>query len=114
MAMVGHFVEVHRRRGLKVNAGKSKVTVLNGEEKLEYEVHVDEICLEHVTEFIYFGCFLDESGTKGGECSRKVVSVRRVAGDIRSLANIKGLQLECSRSCMSDYLCLFLRMVVRQ
>ena len=33
--MVGQFVEVCRRRGLKVNAGKSKVMVLNGEEGLE-------------------------------------------------------------------------------
>ena len=40
-SMVVRFVEVCRRRGLKVNAGKSKVRVLNGEEGLEYEVHVD-------------------------------------------------------------------------
>ena len=31
-AIVGCFVEVCRRRGLKVNAGKSKVMVLGGEE----------------------------------------------------------------------------------
>ena len=31
-AMVGSFVEVCRRRGLKVNAGNSKVIELNGEE----------------------------------------------------------------------------------
>ena len=31
-AMVGRFVEVCRRRGLKVNAGKSKVMVLSREE----------------------------------------------------------------------------------
>ena len=37
-AMVGHFVNVCRRRGLKVNAVKSKVIVLNGEEGLECEV----------------------------------------------------------------------------
>ena len=30
--MVGQFTEVCRRRGLKVNAGKSKTMVLNGEE----------------------------------------------------------------------------------
>ena len=43
--MVGRFAEVCRRRGLKVNAGKSKVMVLNGEEELECEVHVDGIRL---------------------------------------------------------------------
>ena len=34
-AMEGPFVEVYRRRGLKVNAGISKVMVLGGEEGLE-------------------------------------------------------------------------------
>ena len=47
-AMVRGFAEVYRRRGLKVNADKSKVMVLNGEKGLECEVHVDEIRLEYV------------------------------------------------------------------
>ena len=34
--MVGQFAEMCRRRGLKVNVGKSKVMVLNGEEGLEW------------------------------------------------------------------------------
>ena len=57
--MVGRFVEVCRRRGLKVKASKSKVTVLGGEEGLECEVYVDGIRLEHASEFkilgMYFG-----------------------------------------------------------
>ena len=55
-AMLGRFVEVCRRRGLKDNAGRSKMTVLNGKEGLECEVHVDGIRLEHVSEFKYLGC----------------------------------------------------------
>ena len=43
------------------------------------------------------GCVLDESGTDGAECSRKVASGRRVAGAMRSLVNARGLQLECAR-----------------
>ena len=46
--MVGQFAEVCRRRELKVSAGKSKVIVLNGEEGLECEVHVDRIRLKHL------------------------------------------------------------------
>ena len=34
-ATVGRFVEVCRRKCLKVNAGKSNVTLLGGEERLE-------------------------------------------------------------------------------
>ena len=53
--MVGWFVEVCRRRGLKVNACKRKVMVLSGEEGLEYEVHIDGIHLDNISEFKYFG-----------------------------------------------------------
>ena len=49
---------------------------------------------------------LDESGTDGAECSRKVVSRRMVAGAIRSLVNDRNLQLECT--CIEHCLCLFL------
>ena len=49
--MVGYFFEVCRRKGLKVNASKSKVMVLNGEEGLECEVYVDRIDIEPVSEF---------------------------------------------------------------
>ena len=52
LCMVGRFVEVCRR-ALKVNAGKRKVMVLNGEDGLECEVHVDEVRLEHVSKFRY-------------------------------------------------------------
>ena len=48
---MGCFAEVYRRRGPKVNAGKSKGMIFNGEEGLEYEVHIDGIHLEHVSEF---------------------------------------------------------------
>ena len=62
-AIVGRFVEVCRKRGLKVNTGKSKVVVLGGEKGLECEICVSSIHLEHVLEFKYFGCFVEESGT---------------------------------------------------
>ena len=45
-----------RKRDLKVNAGMSKVMLLDGEEGLECEVCVDRICLEHVSEFKHLGC----------------------------------------------------------
>ena len=36
--------------------------VMNGEEELEWEVHVDRVRLEDVSEFKYLGCVLDEAG----------------------------------------------------
>ena len=95
--MVGRFAEMCRRRGLKVNAGKGKVMGLDGEEGLECEVHIDWIHLEHVSEFKYLCCVLDESVTDGAECSRKVANGRKVAGVIRLLVDVKDLQLEWAR-----------------
>ena len=45
--MARHFVEVCRRRGLKVNSEKSKMRILNGEEGLEFEVCVNgmKVCV---------------------------------------------------------------------
>ena len=56
-SMVRCSFEVYRRRGLKVNAGKSKVMILAGEKGLEFECEVcaKGIKLEHFSEFKYFG-----------------------------------------------------------
>ena len=40
---------------------------------------------------------MDESGTDEAECSRKVASGKIVAGAIRSLVNVRSLQLEHAR-----------------
>ena len=88
--------------------------VQNGEEGLECEVHVDGVRLDHASEFKYLRCVLDKSGTDGVECSRKVVSRRRVAGVIRSLVNARDLSLSLLETHMRHFLCLFLCMVVRQ
>ena len=60
--IMGQFAEVCRRRGLKDNAGKSKVRVLNGEEGLEWEVNVDGICLEHVRACLLIKIFQVQMG----------------------------------------------------
>ena len=52
---------------------------------------MDGIRLEHISEFKYLGCVLNEADTDGTECSRKMVSGKRVADAIRSLVNAKDL-----------------------
>ena len=48
-------------------------------------------------------CF-DESGIDEAECSRKVVSGRRVAGTIRSLVKARDLQIEYARVLQETFL----------
>ena len=45
-AIVGCFVKVCRRIGLEINVDESKVMVLNGEEGLEYQVHMIGACVK--------------------------------------------------------------------
>ena len=92
--MVECFVEMCRRKGLKVNADKGKVIVLGRKEGLECKIHVDGIKCQ---QFKYLGCVLDESDIVDAKCRTKVASGRKIAGAIRSLVNVKGLQLECAR-----------------
>ena len=86
--MMGRFVELCRRRGLKVTADKSKVMALGGEEGLKCEIRVNRARLEQVSEFKYeyLGCVLDESSKTVAECRTS-----KFAGVIRSLANAWGL-----------------------
>ena len=95
-AIVGRFIEVCRRRGLKVNEGKSKVMLLGREKELKCEVCVGRLRLERASEFEYLGSVLDKSCTDEAECS-KMASGRRVAGAIRCLVNARSFQLECAR-----------------
>ena len=88
--------------------------VLNGEEGLECEVHVDGIRLKQVSEFKHLECVFNESHTDEAEYCRKVASGRRVADSIRSLINIRSLQFECARVLHGTLPVLFLCMVVRQ
>ena len=66
--------------------------VFGREEGLEYEVCVDEMRLEQVLEFKYLGYVLDDA-----DCCRKGMIGKRVAVVIRSLVNVRGLQLGCAR-----------------
>ena len=45
---------------------------------MECKVHVDEVRLEHVSEYKYLGSVLDEAGTDGAERSMMVTIGRRV------------------------------------
>ena len=96
LRVMGCFVEVCRRRGLKANTDKWKVMVLGREEGLEYEVCIDNM-IRACLGFKYLGCVLDKSGTDEAECHRKVMSGRRVVSAIRTLVNARGLELECAR-----------------
>ena len=47
---------------------------------------------------------MDEAGTDGAECSRKVASGRRVTIAIMSLVNARDLQIECARVLNETFL----------
>ena len=64
---------------------------------MECEVCVNGTRLEHVSEFKYLGCVLEESSRDEEGCRRNLANGRRAAGVIRSLVNARGLRLQCTR-----------------
>ena len=78
---------------MKVNAEKSKVKVLGGEDVMPCEIRVERARLEQGSEFKYFGAVLDES------CTDDVVCRRWLVGKMLQvlLDPVGGLQLECER-----------------
>ena len=62
--MVEPFLEMSGRRGLKVNASKTKGMLQNREEGLKCEVLVNGMRLEYVSEFKYLGWVLDGAGSR--------------------------------------------------
>ena len=89
---------------------RRKMLALNGEEGLKCEVSVDGVRLEHVSEFKYLRCILDELGTYEAECSRRVVSRRRVASALGLWLMLGVCSLSVLGSCMSHCWCLSLCM----
>ena len=76
--------------------------LLGGKGSLEFEVCVESLRLEHLSEFKYFGYVLDESGTDVAGCSRHVASGSRVASYIRFLVNTRGFSFSVLGSCMNN------------
>ena len=83
--------------------------ILNAEEGLDCEVHADGIRLEHVSEFNYLGCVLDESGTV-----RRQRTGRGLQVPLGPWIMLGICSLSVQKSCIKHCLCLFLCMAVRQ
>ena len=95
--MIGSFDKVCTRRGMKVNASKSKVMVFGGEDGAICNIEMGGVCLEQVQNFKYLGSVLNEKGNDEADCDNKVLHGRKMAGAIRSLVNVKGMSVECAR-----------------
>ena len=56
------------------------------------------LTLDHVSEFKYLECVLDETGTYGTECSTKLASGERIAFVNGFIVNARDFQLECVKA----------------
>ena len=79
------FNEVCKRRLLKINAGKSKVMVVERNGHSVPEVTIDGTVLEVVDKFTYLGALLDKRGLGEAEVSSRVKKGRKVVGCVGEL-----------------------------
>ena len=68
--------------------------------------------LENVSEFKYFQCVFDESGTDSAKCCKKMVNGRKVPGATRPLVNGRRLELSIQGCFMRHCLCSYIVWVV--
>ena len=85
--LIDKFNRVCKRRGLKVNADKSKVMIMGGTEDDKCEIKLNGQVLEHVKEFCYLGSTVNDRGTDESDCNKRVMKERKTAGSIRALVN---------------------------
>lgn len=95
--MIESFDKVCIRRGMRVNADKSKVMVFGGEDGSVCDIRIGGVRLEQVQSFKYLGSVLNVKGNDEADCENKVVQGRKVSGAIRALVNAKGMSVECAR-----------------
>ena len=91
-AMVGRFIEVYRRRGLKVNAGESKM-MLAGEEGWCVRFSWS-MCRNLNIWGVFWTNEVQMRQSTVGRC--RMEGGLQPAGGIRSLVKAMGLQLECA------------------
>ena len=70
------FVNVCKRRGLKMNVEESMVIVYGWEERLLCQVIMDGRKLKHISK--YSGFVIDESGRDRVDCRKKIVATIRI------------------------------------
>ena len=81
--MVAWFVEVCRKKDLKVNEGKSKVMLMNQEDGLKFEVHLMGFIQSMCPNSNIWDVF-QTTGTDGAKCNRKVANGKGMVDAIRS------------------------------
>ena len=70
---------------------------MGGGEDEGHVVSLDGKVLENVKEFSYLGSTLNDEGTDGNDCNKRVTKGRRRAAEIRSLVNERNLSIKCSK-----------------
>ena len=96
-AIVECFIEMCMRKGLKFNAGKSKVMMLGGEEGLECDVCINGYVWSISRNLKTWDVFqTNQVQMRQSVVGRWRVGGRRVIGTIRSLVNDSSLELDCA------------------
>ncbi|MFA0954709.1 RNA-directed DNA polymerase, partial [Klebsiella pneumoniae] len=89
---------------LRINASKTKVLVVCGENGDAMDVTLGGERVERVSEFVYLGRMFDESGSLGGEIGRRVQAGRRVVGSMAGLAKSEVLSTQAKLAVYNSVL----------
>jgi Reverse transcriptase (RNA-dependent DNA polymerase)/Endonuclease-reverse transcriptase len=103
-SMLVSLEESTRSMDLKINGGKTKIMVFNGENDDANNVMLNGEKLERVNEFVYLGRMFQENGSLDGEINRRVQAGRRVVGAMAGLARSEVLSTKAKLAVYNSVL----------
>ncbi|GBP40105.1 hypothetical protein EVAR_33681_1 [Eumeta japonica] len=81
-----------KKRGMKVNVGKTKVMVFERDESTtEFDILIQGEKIEQVKEFVYLGSLFTNDGKHDRDIERRVNGGNKVNGALLSIINSKSL-----------------------
>ena len=90
--MVMFMNEECKKKGMKINVGKTKVMVLEKDEELTgCEIMIENERVEQVKEFVYLGCMFTRDGLCEGDIERRVRAGNKVSLSLHSLIGNQNL-----------------------
>ncbi|GBP59075.1 hypothetical protein EVAR_39161_1 [Eumeta japonica] len=81
-----------KKRGMKVNVSKTKMTVFGkSESTTECDIHAEDEKVEQVKDFVYLGSTFTNDGKHGRDIERRVDTKNKVNGALFTIMNSKSI-----------------------
>ncbi|GBP95044.1 hypothetical protein EVAR_64276_1 [Eumeta japonica] len=90
--MVNNMNDSVKKRGMKVNVGKTQILIFErGEWTIECDILIEGEKVEQVKEFVYLGSLFTNDGKHDRDIGRRINAGNKVHGDLLAVMNSKNV-----------------------